>query len=382
MNDNDITEKIADFNKQIKEKQDYCENRSVLSTAFIGNDDFSHISPEFIKDEILWCQIDFELEHLIKNFNRYIKSRLANSNALPIDEIKEIWNKNSVDIIKKLLFDNTRLFLSYLKRFIQEFDNILTPFYKSNYEKIEFEFNDTPDAIFNSKKIIKDICKKMSLVSEKCRYSSKLSKKQKKYKKILAKIEPLLATNTYSNREIIKILKIKKSTFYSVLRNIDNIRNFEKGLFQKKCVKSYIKTDEFKDIFDLAVDKEKSRTCKEICEEMHKKHGVVIKPSNLLYHLKNTLNLTYKLNSYYEPRYYYYSERQSRFLTAVTFLSDLQENIEIISLDETSIDISIKRERGFSLKGEKSIRVSPGVTKRFSMIMAISKHEIIGYTIR
>ena len=95
-----------------------------------------------------------------------------------------------------------------------------------------------------------------------------------------------------------------------------------------------------------------------------------------IYRLFKSLNLTYKTvtTNKYNKSNIILEEQKQNLQQQIT---NVRKNI--ISLDETSIELGLRQTKGWSKKGTKCVRSLTVKRQRYSLCLAINKTKIIGY---
>ena len=167
------------------------------------------------------------------------------------------------------------------------------------------------------------------------------------------------------------------NTIYNWLKNANilNIKNKNYKYNNRKITK----TIEFY-ILDT-IKKNTLITIKKIRENIITMFNIEISKQSIYSILKQN-NITYKFSKIITNPYTT-MEQKEQLQNKKEVIKQLNVD-NIISIDETSIELSTKASRGWSLKGTKCIVTNSGkkiINKRFSLIMAVSNKKIIDFHI-
>lgn len=174
---------------------------------------------------------------------------------------------------------------------------------------------------------------------------------------------------------ILRILNIAKSTLYlwikKYLNNLTSKNKIERKLrnnkITHKCI-SYI---------ILSIMKNPNQNIKQL-PYLIKKHFSIKISRGYIYQLLKKNNITYK-----KIQFNKYPHNDNNLDTAKQKLKNeiLSVNKNMISIDETSFELGLRPNYGWSKINERCVRKMTNVRKRYSVVMAINTKSILSFKI-
>ena len=190
--------------------------------------------------------------------------------------------------------------------------------------------------------------------------------------------------NVYNQKieHIINILNIAKSTLYEWIKLYSHDPNYTdnkyKDIKRKQIQQAIRKTkinDNYKQYIIDYMALNPTFNMKKLRKKIFEIYFINISKSTI-YRLFKTHNLTYKsvqTNKYNKTEDQFEQEKQ-KLQKQVNFVRK-----NIISLDETSVELGLRQTKGWSYKGDRCIRKSIIKRQRYSLCLAINKTKIINY---
>lgn len=199
-----------------------------------------------------------------------------------------------------------------------------------------------------------------------------------KNKKITNSIE---SSVLYYNKLNFKTLKIKKI----ILKNHNILLSYKDimFIFKKNNVikKNYKITYEIENYIIEYITKYNTKTASDIINRIFYKFKIKISKASI-YSIFNKNNLSHK-NTKIITNPYPIKEQIEQVKLIKSSIDNLDIN-NIISIDETSIELNTKPHKGWSKKGENCLIINNGskiINKRYSLLVATSNTKIIDFTI-
>lgn len=175
---------------------------------------------------------------------------------------------------------------------------------------------------------------------------------------------------------LLNLLNIARSTLYLWISIYNsNQMCFSKGFKINMCKRSNKITDVIIKYICEYVTKKCTFNVKSLRQCIRRKFNVCISKSYIYYILKSN-NLTLKkVQEKTIPKKNSYIKQKNELLKKITN----SEYDNIVSLDESHIVIGKKTNYAWALKGKRSITKIRPNTKKYSLIMAISKNKVVKY---
>lgn len=201
-----------------------------------------------------------------------------------------------------------------------------------------------------------------------------------------------IALRLYNNKnelnlkicQIMKILNIARSTLYNWIHLYNNNSSFtnnkiklnEYRKFCKKNVNNKI-TPHIIDFIVSYVKEKKIFSIKKLRQLIFDKFIVTISKSHLYYILKRN-NLTYKQMQKFKADIDSEKFKEDKIILQQQ-ITNARRNI--ISIDETSIELGLRPNKGWSIKNTRCPFKVTNKRQRFSLVMAVNKSKIIAVNI-
>jgi transposase len=185
----------------------------------------------------------------------------------------------------------------------------------------------------------------------------------------------------YYNKIGYKTIKIKKKIFenHKVLLSYKDIMYiYKKNNINKN---NYKITTDIENFIIKYINFFNTKTAKEIIEKIYIKYGVKISKSSIYIIMKKN-NLSYKRTKIITNPYSK-NEQIEQIKKVKNTLNNVNIN-NVISIDETSIELNTKPYYGWSSKGKECLIINNGskiINKRYSLLVATSNKKIIDFSI-
>ena len=174
---------------------------------------------------------------------------------------------------------------------------------------------------------------------------------------------------------VLKILNIARSTLYCWIytfsdkiytsNNVTKISKQYKSKINEECVRHICDEVKTKKIINM----------KQICKNIESNFNITISKGHIYKILKEN-NITYK-----QIQKSKYNKSDEEFEQNKTDMKNKITNAKrnIISIDETSIELGMRMNKGWAEKGERCELKVTNKRKRYTLVLAINKTKVIGY---
>lgn len=197
------------------------------------------------------------------------------------------------------------------------------------------------------------------------------------------------ALHLYSNRtiinlnidQILNIINIVKSTLYQWIKLYAHDPYFTdiKFAYHKRIIDKFIRKSKLNDICKKYIIKymiaNPTFNMKRLRKNIFDLFMINVSKTTI-YRLFKSHNLTYKKvqTNKYKKSEDIFEQEKHKLKQQIT-----KARRNIISIDETSIELGLRQTKGWTLKGHRCFRKSTIKRQRYSLLLAINKTKVIGF---
>jgi transposase len=253
---------------------------------------------------------------------------------------------------------------------------------KDKLDALKLLLSTNPSHILNTSSVIGYIKKAIKAAKSRHEQLARPRSYAEKRTDLIRRILRLRTEGTHSVKDICSMLKISQSTYYTICKRED----FHLWPYIRPKGRQYdensLQPDEKEYIKHMLDTPLRSCAVPEISAELSERFNRSISRKKVYSYISKTLGYTYKRNTYAAPPAFEPVQHIIQFKVCKQLIDYWQQSKNIMFIDETGFDLSLRKEYSYAKRCQRPYRVGIGKSRRLNVLMAITKENVFGYVAR